>query len=666
MIERRTFAPLIRARQELQKRAERVVPFWRLAGDSPLPQPAIDLRPREREPLEPLAAAPLLEEAERVLRSDWRVFGVEASAFSRTRDWRAHPVSGVKTPLVHWTRLGLGEDQVGGDLKETWELNRHRELLRLAQAWFLTREERFLDSLGGALDAWIADNPPGYGINWCSSLEVALRAVSWCWLHALTADSALWTPGRSRSFAHALWHHGRHIAAYDSVHHSPNTHLTGEALGLIYLGTLYPSWPRARAWRRFGEFILLEELEHQVLADGFHYERAPGYHRYTVEFYLLWLALRAHANLAFPDRVVSAVIRMVESMLVVCRPDGLLPGIGDEDGGLTLPLHHAHPRDPAPTLSLAAELLQRPEWLGQLPPEARALGWWLLPVGPRMLAGRATAVAPSMVGASLPAAGYHVGRDEGFDGWWCLVDAGPHGGRQTGHAHTDLGHVEILHGHDPLVTDPGSYCYSGDSARRRWDRSEYAHAMLAVEEAPLAEPGGPFKWLRVAPDPVVRVTRDGGVFHCRLGYRWTAPGHGIIRHERQVVLWPGKGIMVVDWVDGVGERRVSVGWPLQVPVAAATLEASGLELPGRQVRIRWTGAGFDALTPSLEALEFASTYRTPVSGSVLRLGGRGEDGRVAATWFAATGSPLEARVVAGAVEAVSGTASPLVLRQELS
>ena len=82
-----------------------------------------------------------------------------------------------------------------------------------------------------------------------------------------------------------LWHHARHIERYDSIHHSPNTHLTGEALGLLYVGLLFLEFRRSARWAATGGQLLVSELEYQVLNDGMHFERATGYHRYTVEIY---------------------------------------------------------------------------------------------------------------------------------------------------------------------------------------------------------------------------------------------------------------------------------------------------------------------------------------------------------------------------------------------
>ena len=80
-----------------------------------------------------------------------------------------------------------------------------------------------------------------------------------------------------------------------STFFSPNTHLLGEALGLYVAGRSLPELRRASAWSQIGRQVLLDEMDHQIHADGGHVELSLHYHRYTLDFYLL--ALRSRASL---------------------------------------------------------------------------------------------------------------------------------------------------------------------------------------------------------------------------------------------------------------------------------------------------------------------------------------------------------------------------------
>jgi hypothetical protein len=603
-----------------------------------------------RDGLPQAAHQAILAEALAVTQGTWRVFGDNALAFHESGDWRAHPISGQRTPLRHWTALRYLDGEAGGDVKQIWELNRHRGLLRLAQAWRLEGESSWLVPLAGHLDTWMAQNPPGTGINWASSLEVGFRALTWTWIRALTAGSELWTPARDAAFAHQLWHHGRHIACYDSVHHSPNTHLTGEALGLVQLALAWPAWPEASEWVRLGEQILLEELHHQMLPDGVHFELAPGYHRYTTEFYLLWMVLLKRLDRPLPAALPTALAQMLDTLAVLRRPDGRLPALGDEDGSTALPLSIAHPRDPAPILAAGAALFGRGDWLWGLEPAARDLSWWILDDEDWARLMALEPVRPAWTTQSFAVAGYHLARERDEAGWWSLVDAGAHGGDRSGHAHTDLGHVELVLGTRPIVADPGSLVYTGSETRRRWDRSLEAHATLAVAGAPLDESAGPFGWRRTSPTPEAVFTprNDGAI--TRLRYQWRAADGTRLTHERQVALLDGAGVVIVDWLSGGAGRNVMLSWPLPMPPSAIHLADQEALLGGGLVRLRWATAGGDSLSGEVLAQTFADTYQTPVDSAMLRLSGRAGPDWVAVCWFTAAERSLHATISGQRVE----------------
>ena len=91
-------------------------------------------------------------------------------------------------------------------------------------------------------------NPPGIGINWASSLEVAFRLISWCWTLLLIRDCArALEPLRARRAGAPCGSTRRTSRRYLSHYFSPNTHLTGEALGLLLRRAAVSRVPRCGA-----------------------------------------------------------------------------------------------------------------------------------------------------------------------------------------------------------------------------------------------------------------------------------------------------------------------------------------------------------------------------------------------------------------------------------
>jgi len=199
----------------------------------------------------------LLAAAEPIGRKRFDLLGYRGLFFGDPIDWRLDPVSGRRTRFAHWSRIDLFDPEAMGDPKVIWELNRHQWLVTLGQAYRLTGDERHAEMFASSVQEWMAANPVGWGINWASSLEVAVRLISWCWaLHLFRGSRAL-TPDLFAQMRACIRSHAAHVERYLSHYTSPNTHLTGEALGLFYAGTQFPElaeaepgWARASAsWR---------------------------------------------------------------------------------------------------------------------------------------------------------------------------------------------------------------------------------------------------------------------------------------------------------------------------------------------------------------------------------------------------------------------------------
>ena len=649
--DRRRFALLIRLRQEARKRMDAAArhptgisprALSRLFESRQVVESLSEL-PLARhvaglDPLSLPAAERMQAEAQATLSGRWRVFGHECALSGNDFSWRGHPVSGHPTPLRPWHQLRYMSGECGGDVKYIWELNRHKALLRLAQDWFVRRDEMTSALLGKLLDQWMEENPPGLGINWASTLEVGLRGVTWCWIGALTVEAPLWTEERRRRYLWQIWHHGRHLTRYDSVHHSPNTHLTGEAFALLYLGSCFPQFRQAANWREFGTAILVEELDYQILPDGMHFERSTGYHRYTVEFLLHAIAIaRITGSPPLPPPLEDAARATTGVLAALRRPDGTVPILGDEDGGSALPLSSASTRDVSPLLALGAALLHRPEWRRVEDAKSDDLTWWLLTREDRHGIGLLRPPAPP-ASVSFPDGGYFAGWESNSrEPWYCLMDGGPHGGDVTGHAHDDCASLEIARGSLVLVTDPGSTTYTGDPVRRESDRSAASHGTLLPEARTLAVTRGPFGWSRLPPSPTTQTVDADAYWACRTSRR-LGESSGDPVHERQTLLVRGSGVYVCDWLLARDDEPIRITWPLMCAVESLHLEAMRLRVDAR-VDIRWYWKNVEAPVASIESREFAPSYGESETGSALIFRGRARQAAVIVTSFTDSSAP---------------------------
>jgi len=370
----------------------------------------------------------LLAHADGLVKRHFDLLGYRTLWFGDPIDWHLDPLRSRRAPAVAWSLIDVRDAATVGDSRLIWELNRHQWLVSLAQAWTLTGDERYAAACVSTIDAWLDANPPGVGINWASSLEVALRTISWCWTLLLLRDarvvSAAWLP---RVLA-AIWLHATHIRRYLSYYCSRNTDLTGEALGLFYVATVFPEFRDADRWRDVAVRILVSESDEQVCGDGVHFERSTCYHRYIADTYLHFVLLAHRNGVELPHCISERVQQMVEFLLAIRQPDGTIPALGDDDGGSLLPLRKRSNGDICGLFGVAATRFHRPDFAwasGGLTPEVL---WLLGRDGMHAfdtLKPAPPAISPSCV---FPSGGYASMRSDWTpDSHHAILDIGPIG-----------------------------------------------------------------------------------------------------------------------------------------------------------------------------------------------------------------------------------------------
>ncbi|HKS27222.1 MAG TPA: alginate lyase family protein, partial [Pyrinomonadaceae bacterium] len=446
----------------------------------------------------PHAEESVVARARRITEGRFDLLGFEGLNFGQPPDWHLEPVSGKRAPLEHWSRIDYLSPEVAGDKKITWELNRHQYFSTLGRAYWLTGEELYAETFARHLSSWMDENPPKLGINWASSLEVSFRAISWLWALHFFKDSKHLTTELFLRALKFLYLHARHLETYLSTYFSPNTHLTGEALGLFYLGTLLPEFREAERWRSTGRRILFEELDRHVRADGVYFEQSSYYHRYTTDFYAhLFILSRANGQ-EVEQKVEEKLKALLNHLMYLTRPDGTTPFFGDDDGGRLVMLDERGASDFRAALSTGAALFARGDYKF-VANEAAEETLWLLGAEGVEAFDKVSAQRPAYESRAFSDGGYYVMRD----GWerdssYLLIDCGPHGGLSFGHAHADALSIDVAVRGQKLLVDPGTYTYTGSAEMRDLFRSTAAHNTLTVDGESQSVPGGAFDWKGVA------------------------------------------------------------------------------------------------------------------------------------------------------------------------
>ena len=300
---------------------------------------------------------------------------------------------------------------------------------------------------------------------------------------------------RARKF---LFLHGRHVERYLSTYFSPNTHLTGEALGLVYLAEAFPEWKCAPRWRATGTRVLAGALGWHVRADGVYFEQATYYHRYTADIYTHFYLLTRQRQPAVAESVRPKLEALLEHLVWINRPDGTTPNVGDDDGGRLVLLDERPPADFRAALSTGAALFSRPDFFFVAGEPAEETFWLLGEEGIKTLQGT-PAAPPNELSRGFADGGYYVMRD----GWapasnWLLADCGVHGAMNCGHAHADALSIQLAARGVTTLVDPGTCRYTTSRGDRDRFRSSLVHNTVSVDGQSSSVSSGPFSWSHVA------------------------------------------------------------------------------------------------------------------------------------------------------------------------
>lgn len=504
------------------------------------------------------------------------LLGYRALDFGAPIVWHYDPLAAKAAPLTHWSEIDALDYGVVGDSKVVWELNRHQWFCELGQAWRLSGDERYAEAFVDAVTEWMRANPPGVGINWASSLEASMRTVSWCWALRLFQDAPQLTPSLTTEMLAWIRTHALHVERFLSYYYSPNTHLTGEALGLFHAGTVFPKLPGAARWRRLGARILLTELDRQVNADGGHFELATCYHRYTTEMYLHFLILAQCNGMTLPKRVGVRTQSMLDYLLTLCRPDRTMPSIGDDDGGAWTRLAYRERGDVAGVFSTAAALFGRSDyaWMADgLQPET----WWLLgEAGCARFDELKPAPPTESPSRLLRDSGYAVMRSAwSAQANQLVMDAGPLGCPvSAAHGHADALALQLTVAGTPLLVDPGTGRYVADGWRDYF-RSTAAHSTVTIDQSSQAEPASLFAW-RDRPATRIRAWASDSTHDFidaeHDGYRRLSDP---VTHRRRVLYAKPDLWVVVDDLSGDGSHTADLRFQFAPDTMLATDRDAG-------------------------------------------------------------------------------------------
>ncbi len=563
------------------------------------PLPAGERRFTTTLPAEAAARVPvearvaILEAADQHLDGRWEVLGLARTDLAQP-NWFRDPVTGRNSPADRYAfRINHRSEKQTGNVKQVWEVSRMHHLTLLANAWFLSHDERYAQRVAGQLRSWWRENPFLSGIHWTNGIEVGIRLISMVWIRRLLAD---W-PGAAALFERddlavrqIRWHQ-QYLAAFRSRGSSANNHVIAEAAGQLVASCAFPWFPESNRWRRAATRLLERELIRNTFPSGVGRELASDYQGFVAELGLV-AAIEADASQhPLGPAVWARLCAVVDTTAALLDERMRPPRQGDGDEGRALLLDAPSRGGWRSLLAAGDALLGRLDWWPVAEADAGSVLIGAMAGQPRAVAGR-----PAARPWRFPDAGLTLLRTAPGEApeIWCRCDGGPHGYLSiAAHAHADALSVEVRCGGVDILADPGTYCYHGEPAWRSYFRSTIAHNTVELAGRSQSSEGGPFLWLRHANASELEVTGGDELT------TWSAEHDGYAsltpsaRHRRTVRLdRTSRTVEVSDQIDG-GSHDVRLAFHLGPEVH--------VELDGTHATLQWRGSTAGAAQLELPA-----------------------------------------------------------------
>ena len=318
-----------------------------------------------------------LQESRRI----WRLISADYVPI----DWHIDFKSGYRWQESTWFRRVPYGHRPGADIKVPWELARMQHLPQLAWAYALagtgvpdlSPRSTYAGEFRNQILDFVSANPPRFGVNWRSPMDVAIRAANWLVAYDLfKALGAEFDTPFEDEFRRSVYQHGQHVIKNLEWNEGVRgNHYLSNVAGLLFIAAYLPRSSETDAWLAFAIHELIVEMDHQFHAEGTNFESSTSYHRLAAEMVayatLLVLALSEDKNSALleydhrrlvGDRpLVPAPVslsrapgsehstpfsgwyferleRMAEFTIHISKPNAQVAQIGDNDSGRFLKL----------------------------------------------------------------------------------------------------------------------------------------------------------------------------------------------------------------------------------------------------------------------------------------------------------------------------------------
>jgi hypothetical protein len=270
-----------------------------------------------------------------VMNDSFQCLGYGKLKIPKNKEWHYDNLHDYKWKASYFNNIDYVSIDDFCDVKIPWEMSRLQYLTILAFAYIENKDDKVLKKYNSIINDWISSNPPGYGVNWTCTMEVAIRMTNMA--ISLMIVKKYLSEKQINLITQSLTEHKRYISLFPEISDIPGNHYLSNLMGAFVIESI--SGKNKSIDIKLQNFI--NEAKNQFLNDGSHFEVSPTYHVMCLEMVAIVTAFALRKKSRNNIQIIE-LIKIYENGVLFCEKIGnnyAVPIFGDNDSGQIISLN---------------------------------------------------------------------------------------------------------------------------------------------------------------------------------------------------------------------------------------------------------------------------------------------------------------------------------------
>lgn len=460
--------------------------------------------------------------------------------------WNKDQLSNYLWEIEKWSNQITYGDVEGADIKYPWELGRLQHLLVLAISISKSKDQRLIDEYCNQLYDFIGSNPPRFGTQWMTSMDVSLRLISILTSYDVITQSGIRLDELHKTIAYTTKIHLDHIVNNNEWAGGQRGNHYFANMCALAIGGSYFKGDYFDDFMLNGIKSLLEELFYQFNDDGGNFEASLPYHFFVLEMLLWTLKLllnisddkkelinnSLNGDLILGDNKIWFKKKYLERLISIIKFSRStvfnygIPQIGDNDSGKFIDLRSINYN----ALSILSEVEIGLGFISFASTEKQII---------------------NSLDHYFDKTGFYVKKSDQLE---LVVRAGKIGQNgKGGHDHNDQLSFELAYKSQAIIVDPGTYNYTAYPEKRNLFRSTESHNLMFIngleQNTFEAKSKDDLFWIREELTKTKLVKHNSKIFSAEI-YSYDKP------YKRSFLF--GDSISIVDECEADGLKQLNI------------------------------------------------------------------------------------------------------------